>query len=144
MSYYTTFKGRRIKTETPPVRYKNCRVCRKPLDQKPKGRPRETCSDTCRQGKFRHSQKWYEKTSKRQRINEAEKALRAMERASGTITPDEKTAENMWMGDRTRLLLRLGMGQTIPQCAVCRRPYLEEFGVKEIYCSEACHKEGHK
>jgi hypothetical protein len=130
--------------ETPPVRYKECRICRKPLDQKAKGRPRKTCSDACRQVVARRTQKAYDRRSTRKRISGAEKALRAMERASGIKTPDEKTADNMWMGERTRLLIRLGMGQTIPQCAVCRRPYDEDRGVREIYCGDACYKVGHK
>src|SRR5690349_14596299 len=113
MSYYTTWKGRRIRKETPPVRYKECRICRKPLEQKAKGRPRKTCSDACRQIVARQSQRSMQRHSNRKRLSGAEKALRAMERASGIRTSDEKTSENMWMGERTRLLIRLGMGQEI-------------------------------
>jgi hypothetical protein len=144
MSYYTTSKGRRIRKETPPVRYKECRICRKPLDQKPKGRPRKTCSDACRQVVARGSQNAMSRRSNNKRINDTKKRLRAMERAAGKRVNDEKTAEHMWMGDRTRLLIRMGMGQIVPVCAVCRLPFVEEFGVKEIYCSEVCHKEGHQ
>src|SRR5690349_14268517 len=32
---------------------RNCKVCARVLDVKPKGRPRETCSDACRQALFR-------------------------------------------------------------------------------------------
>jgi hypothetical protein len=76
MSYYTTSKGRRIRKETPPVRYSTCRICRKPLDQKAKGRPRKTCSDACRQVVARGTQKAMSRRSNNKRISDTKKRLR--------------------------------------------------------------------
>src|SRR5688572_25693274 len=115
-----------------------CRVCREPLPQGNRGRPRTTCGDACRKRKQRawryDTDEFYQKTRK------AWQVIKGWERRFGPLT--HTYPEWPGLNLRDRLLIRLQRGWPINFCAQCQRPYMPDApDAKGRYCSKSCESE---
>jgi hypothetical protein len=110
---------------------KNCNICRAPIEQAAKGRPRLTCSDACRQARYRSGKG---KTSRRERrIGKQVKKRRSV--PFGERSFDTRYREPV---------LELSYRRWVYECVACGEPYLVErikSGAKvSPYCSEKCEQ----
>lgn len=107
-----------------------CYICRKPLEQPKRGRLRLTCSDACRQARYRHlrlgQQHWYYKRQKK--LVEKRRALPIGERRfdKGAFRP----------------VFELSYRRNVYECMACGEPYvvdrINRGGNTRYYCSPAC------
>src|SRR5262245_22737312 len=106
-----------------------CYMCRIPLEQPKKGRLRLTCSDKCRQARYRWKRGHRSWLSKRiQRMNEKRRALPLIERRQNKAT--------------FKPVFELGYGRKAYECMACGKQYIKERinlgGRERYYCSDAC------
>jgi hypothetical protein len=125
----------------PVIRPTICIRCYKQLDPAPTGRPRRTCSDRCRKAENRRRQNIAAKRGLQ--VNEkwraAEMQVRRWERRFEPI--DDTPPPTGGLSRRRTMVVRLSMGQQMPWCRVCNRHFLEEEGVKMLYCTEVHARE---
>jgi hypothetical protein len=122
-------------TQQPVFRTRTCIRCFKPFTPAATGRPRLTCGDRCRKAESRHRQRVATKRPARDsRWSDAERQVRRWEKRFEPI--DDTIPINGALTRRRTFLVRLSMGQQMPWCRVCNRPFLEEEGVNMLYCSQ--------
>jgi hypothetical protein len=110
---------------------KVCYICRQPIEQVKRGRPRLTCSDACRQARYR-----FMKGKNSRRSNRVKKQVQA--RRSKPFT--ERSFDRQFFEP----VLELSYKRWIYECMTCGKPYLVEriwSGAKvHPYCSQACEE----
>jgi len=137
-------------SKEPAYRPEICNICHQPLPIATTGRPRKTCSDRCRQIRRRRYdyEGWRYPRSHAKEWRAADRALRKMEQQYGQRIPDTPPVYvDMYtprISDRERLLIRLSRGMTIPQCAICLKPYFNELSPDGIHCSGECRQEANR
>lgn len=111
-----------------------CAVCREPLPQGTRGRPRTTCGDACRKRKQRnpnYSDAHYDKRRKAWQI------IKGWERRFGSLNVTYPEWAGLTLRDR--LLIRLQRDWPITFCYQCQRPYMRDApDSKGNYCSSRC------
>jgi hypothetical protein len=128
-----TQKANSIKGNTPIARARVCKVCSGPVEVKAKGRPRETCSDACRQALFRR-QHPHEKSEAIARIDVLMRACEHCKTLFPQVNPKKR-----YCSDKCRLAHWLA---THRKCVLCGNRFAVNPRFREThrFCSRACQK----
>jgi endogenous inhibitor of DNA gyrase (YacG/DUF329 family) len=117
---------------SPPTK---CAICHAPLTQPKTGRPRQTCSDRCRQRLHRqyHPRLSREKKEINKELRIIRRTVKRLERKHGPLPPDDP-------GLYTSVGLHLSRGWPVRTCVECGRPFTTcaAPGPAPKYCSERC------
>jgi len=124
---------------TPNYRPDHCLICRHPLIRSRVGRPRLSCSPTCRQALYRKRYTLYNPDDKRWRADarRAEVELARLERRFG---PFDDTPREGGLSPRQRIRFRLSRGIPLLRCKICGKPFIHDAptGLGVRYCSHRC------
>jgi hypothetical protein len=108
---------------------KKCNVCQEPIQQVARGRPRLTCSDACKQARYRFKQgKTNRKMKRKGKLIEKRRSRPFIERSFNKkfFEPVHTLSEKRW----------------VYECMACGKPYLVERiltgGRISEFCSNAC------
>jgi hypothetical protein len=118
-----------------------CSVCSSPITLSSNGRRRLTCSDACRQKRYRHRKRHHRDVEPNRNARAADRLLRRAERSRGRAD-ETPLYVNRRITRRDQILFDLRFGVPLENCQWCARPMTLHagFGGRRRCCSKYCRE----